>query len=204
MKTYLCPDCGYKSFIPDVLPRQCTNLSCVSAFAGKEDWVSASISEHERLKEEFKPTTEGPVIGAPPPSFNTKAEHHSTKFPLPTEPAREGTGFVTKDSGQRLVNPSGMQRDVATDKIDYSLVFDGPMFKRWAELLDRGARKYDKRNWMKANSQAEYDRARESLVRHFIQYLDGETDEDHAAAVFFNINEMEYIKANASTADKGS
>ena len=140
----------------------------------QDSWVSASISEHERLKEEFKPTTEGPNLKNP------------------------NASFVTKDSGQRLVNPSGMQRDVATDKIDYSLVFDGPMFKRWAELLDRGARKYDKRNWMKANSQAEYDRARESLVRHFIQYLDGETDEDHAAAVFFNINEMEYIKGQCS------
>jgi hypothetical protein len=94
-----------------------------------------------------------------------------------------------------------MQRDVATDKIDYSLVFDGPMFKRWAALLDRGARKYDKRNWMKANSQEEYDRARESLVRHFVQYISGEVDEDHAAAIIFNINEMEYVKGKLNAGD---
>ena len=118
----------------------------------------------------------------------------------PSEQARS-EDFITKDSGQRLVSPSGMQRDVATDKIDYSLVFDGPMFKRWAALLDRGARKYDKRNWMKANSQEEYDRARESLVRHFVQYISGEVDEDHAAAIIFNINEMEYVKGKLNAGD---
>ena len=104
------------------------------------------------------------------------------------------TAFETKDSGKRVVHESGMVRDVADDKIDYTLALDGPMFERYAQLMHRGQKKYGKRNWMKANSQKELDRARESLTRHFFQYLFGQTDEDHAAAVMFNINEIEYIK----------
>jgi hypothetical protein len=102
--------------------------------------------------------------------------------------------FATKDSGKRVSHASGMVRDVTEGKIDYLLALDGPMFQRYAELMDRGAVKYGKRNWMKANSQEEMDRARESLTRHFFQYLFGQTDEDHAAAILFNLNEIEYIR----------
>lgn len=103
--------------------------------------------------------------------------------------------FEVRDSGQRKVFESGMVRDSGKEgKTDYTLVFDGPMFKRWAEHLTKGAVKYEKRNWMKAKGQEELDHALESLGHHFIQYLDGDKDEDHAAAIFFNINLIEYIK----------
>lgn len=100
--------------------------------------------------------------------------------------------FETKDSGERKRFASGMQRDTTKDKVNYMLVFDGPMFERWVELLHRGATKYDERNWMQANSLEELERFKESAVRHFFQWLKGERDEDHAAAVFFNINGYEY------------
>lgn len=102
--------------------------------------------------------------------------------------------WTIKDSGKREEYASGMVRDTATDKTDYSLVFDGPMFARWAVHMTKGAKKYSKRNWMKAGGQEEFDRATESLVRHFIQYLRGDTDEDHASALFFNVNLREYIR----------
>jgi hypothetical protein len=102
--------------------------------------------------------------------------------------------FDIKDSGRRQAFSSGMVRDVADGKIDYTLVFDGPMFERWAERLDKGAKKYDKRNWMLAAGDEERERFRESALRHFLQWFRGETDEDHAAAVFFNINGAEYVK----------
>jgi hypothetical protein len=87
-----------------------------------------------------------------------------------------------------------MVRDVATDKLNAALVLDGPMFLRWAQHLTKGAIKYAKRNWMKAAGDEEYERFRESAVRHFIQWYNGETEEDHAAAVFFNINGAEYVR----------
>ena len=101
---------------------------------------------------------------------------------------------LLKDSGQRQQFDSGMVRDTTTDKIDYSLALDGPMFERLAVHLTKGAQKYSKRNWMQANGQAELDRFRESAIRHFIQWLHGDTDEDHAAAVFFNVNGYEYVQ----------
>lgn len=102
-------------------------------------------------------------------------------------------GFVTKDSGERISYASGMVRDVSKDKSKPHLVLDGPMFERWGGLLTRGAVKYAPRNWMKANGQEEYDRFKESAFRHFMQWYRGDTDEDHAAAVFFNINGAEYV-----------
>lgn len=108
--------------------------------------------------------------------------------------------FVVKDSGSRMTFGSGMVRDTTLGKVDYSLVFDGPMIDRWAEHLSKGAVKYSKRNWMQAAGEAERDRFRESAVRHFIQWLRGDVDEDHAAAVFFNINGYEYTEAQIQAA----
>ena len=110
--------------------------------------------------------------------------------------------YSIKDSGERLQFQSGMQRDIATDKLDYTLVHDGPMYLRWVKHLTAGAKKYSKRNWMKANGQEELDRFKESAIRHFMQWFDGEIDEDHASAVFFNINGYEYVKDKLAQLDK--
>jgi len=90
---------------------------------------------------------------------------------------------------------SGMQRDTEEGKIDYTFIIPGPMLDRWAIHLQKGAEKYERDNWLYGNSVAEFDRARRSAIRHMIQWLRGETDEDHAAAVFFNLNSAEYFKA---------
>jgi hypothetical protein len=107
----------------------------------------------------------------------------------------DGETFVVKDSGKRQEFEGGMVRDVADDKTDYTLILDGPMFKRWAEHLTKGAQKYSPRNWMLASGKAEYLRFKASAFRHFLQWFWGDVDEDHAAAVFFNINGAEYTKA---------
>lgn len=102
--------------------------------------------------------------------------------------------FLIKDSGKRQEFAGGMVRDTTEGKTNYALVLDGPMFVRWAIHLTKGALKYAKRNWMLARGDEEYERAKESALRHFIQWYQGDRDEDHAAAVFFNINEAEYIR----------
>ena len=108
--------------------------------------------------------------------------------------------FIVKDSGQRQEFSGGMVRDVADNKTWWSLVYDGPMLKRWATHLTKGAKKYAVRNWMKAEGQAELDRARDSACRHFAQWMAGDVDEDHAAAVYFNINLAEYVKGKMEQA----
>lgn len=102
--------------------------------------------------------------------------------------------FTIKDSGARESFDSGMVRDTEDGKVDYSLVLDGPMFKRWAAHLTKGAQKYAPRNWMKATGEAEYERFKRSFLRHAVAYLEGARDEDHAAAMIFNINGMEYVR----------
>jgi hypothetical protein len=109
--------------------------------------------------------------------------------------------FLTKDSGKRVVFDSGMQRDVDTDKTLWHLTASGPMLRRWAELLTRGAQKYTADNWMKAEGDAELKRFKASAFRHFMQWFYDDTDEDHCAATFFNLNGAEYVKKKMAERD---
>lgn len=104
-----------------------------------------------------------------------------------------------KDSGQRQQFPSGMVRDTGADKVRYNRVLDGPMFRRWAAHLCKGVVKYPdvapgRPNWMLAAGDKELQRFYESAFGHFVDWLSGKTDEDHAAALFFNVNGAEYVK----------
>ena len=109
--------------------------------------------------------------------------------------------YETKDSGQRQNYASGMRRDLETGKPNFYLVlspklqYHEQLLTRWAELMTRGAEKYGIRNWELANSEEERERFKSSAFRHFMQWLCGEDDEDHAAAVLFNINAAEYVTA---------
>jgi Domain of unknown function (DUF5664) len=69
--------------------------------------------------------------------------------------------------------------------------FDEQLLTRCAAPMERGAQKYSPRNWEKADSAAELERMKASAFRHFMQWLTGETDEDHAAAIVFNLLAVE-------------
>lgn len=96
--------------------------------------------------------------------------------------------------GDQTTSESGMARSVTDGKVDYSLVFDGPLVERLAQHLTAALAHYEARNWMKANTAADLERFRASAVRHFIQWLRGDKDEDHFAAAVFNMNGYEYTK----------
>ena len=70
----------------------------------------------------------------------------------------------------------------------------GALITRYAGVMTRGAVKYDARNWMQANGSAEAERFISSATRHFLQWFRGDKDEDHAAAVVFNLNGYEYVR----------
>lgn len=102
--------------------------------------------------------------------------------------------FVVKDSGKRQSYGSGMVRDLQEGKARFDLLipqvgmpYDDQFLTRCATLMTRGAEKYGFRNWEKADSEEELNRFRASAQRHLMQYVMGETDEDHAAAVVFNL-----------------
>jgi hypothetical protein len=56
--------------------------------------------------------------------------------------------------------------------------------RRYAQLLERGAVKYGERNFEKGMP---FSRYLDSAARHLFQALDGDTEEDHLAAVIFNV-----------------
>ena len=109
-----------------------------------------------------------------------------------------------------------MVRDTEEGKTDFTYVLPGPMLERWAIHLMKGAVKYDKNNWLKAKTQAALDRYERSALRHIRQWITGENTweydedldewveiiEDHAAAVLFNINGAEYVRAILEAAAK--
>lgn len=96
--------------------------------------------------------------------------------------------------------PSGMVRDTQTGKPRFDLMFPRDMpyeeqlVTRVGWLLERGGRHYGDRNWEQANGPAELDRFKASAIRHMLQWIMGETDEDHAAAVVFNLMGAEFTK----------
>lgn len=108
--------------------------------------------------------------------------------------------YKTKDSGARQDYSSGMRRDLQDGKADFYLLlpkgipYNEQLLTRWAELMERGREKYGSRNWELACSEEELDRFKSSAMRHFMQWVTGETDEDHAAAVMFNLMAAEYVK----------
>lgn len=111
--------------------------------------------------------------------------------------------YAIKDSGKRAEFASGMVRDTSEGKLRYHRIAEGPMLKRWAEHLTKGAVKYPDvapgvANWTLAAGEEERQRFRASAFTHFMQWFYGEVDEDHAAAVFFNINGAEYVKGRQS------
>lgn len=101
--------------------------------------------------------------------------------------------FITKDSGVRSSYKSGMVRDTNAGKARFDLLvpvdvpYSQQLLTRFANLMSRGAEKYSARNWEKASGEEEVTRFRESAFRHFMQWFCGELDEDHAAAVLFNL-----------------
>jgi hypothetical protein len=98
--------------------------------------------------------------------------------------------YTTKSTKKHRYS-SGYQRDTPENKPRYDLI-PHEMLKRLAELYARGAEKYGDNNWKLANSEEEYTRFRASAFRHFIQWISGEEDEDHASAILWNVIAYEW------------
>lgn len=73
---------------------------------------------------------------------------------------------------------------------------------RYTVLMMKGAVKYSEGNWLKAQGEEELKRFKASFSRHLIKYLRGMVDEDHLAAIVFNLNGVEYVQAKITP--KGS
>lgn len=85
---------------------------------------------------------------------------------------------------------SGMIRSDPAGKLDYTLV-DLHMLERWARLLTVNVPSKGRGNWRNASTEEDELRAKQSAWRHFLAWQRGETDEDHAAALVFNVSVVE-------------
>ena len=107
--------------------------------------------------------------------------------------------YMIKHEGDEQVYSTGMRRNTDKGKVNYRLIHI-PFLTRFATHLTKGAEIHGKNNWKLACTQEELDRFEESAFRHLMQYLSGETDEDHASAVVFNLMCAEYVREKIQNA----
>lgn len=107
--------------------------------------------------------------------------------------------FTLKDSGARKEGPGGMLKEDA-GKPQPTLI---PTWFIWrlAAHMSKGALKYARDNWMKGCSEQEYLDFKDAAYRHFLLWQEGMTDEDHMAAVCFNMWAAEHVKEQAYLAE---
>jgi hypothetical protein len=94
------------------------------------------------------------------------------------------------DSGARMTYDTGAMREPSTNKGAYELVspFALERIAIWYEL---GARKYADRNWEKG---IPFNRLIQSAIRHLIRWMKGDREEDHLAAVCWNVMAMMHFQ----------
>lgn len=105
--------------------------------------------------------------------------------------------FITRDSGQRIEFATGSRRDTSEGKSRVDLIWEGFLI-RIAALLVRGLKKYGKGNWKKGQP---ISRSYESSLRHLLMWKMGDKEEDHLAAVCFNIMSIMYVVDKVKTKD---
>jgi hypothetical protein len=88
-----------------------------------------------------------------------------------------------KDSGGRRAFATGSVRDLSKGKGRFDLLPYEAIFA-YAFQLELGAVKYSARNWEKGQPISVF---LDSGLRHLFRYLNGDRDEDHLRAGFWNI-----------------
>lgn len=87
------------------------------------------------------------------------------------------------DTGQHRQYETGARRDTNLGKGRFDLI-NSHFMERLAIHLEKGAAKYEERNWEKG---IPLKRTFDSLIRHSYQWLKGDRTEDHLAAIACNI-----------------
>lgn len=90
--------------------------------------------------------------------------------------------MTIKDSGQRQSFPSGSVRDTRDGKGRFDLL-PTRAIREVARHFEAGAVKYGDRNWEKGQPLSRYV---DSALRHSFAALEGQHDENHAAAAAWN------------------
>lgn len=143
------------------------------------------------------------MLGSVSPSPVIDSENDVAQYDMPIRifAPPKGESFQIKDSGEREEHPGGFIREPDAEKIDFTYLFEiegvelipEEMLRRLAAHMVKGAEKYEPNNWRKARGLSAVQRFRRSAARHMVQWFRGEIDEDHAAAITFNIWASEIV-----------
>ena len=87
----------------------------------------------------------------------------------------------------------GFTRSDDEGKVNYALI-PISMLHRVGRLYTDGAAVHGKNNWKEGKGPEVMESARESAFRHFIAWMEGKEDEDHYAALIWNLNLYENAK----------
>jgi hypothetical protein len=110
------------------------------------------------------------------------------------------TTDLTKVGTPASVFDGGGMRESQEGKLRFDLLLPLgiPLAKqflaRCARHMGVSLQKYPERNWEQFADLEALDRAKASAFRHFMAWMVEEDDEDHAAAVFFNLMAAEHIR----------
>ena len=126
------------------------------------------------------PVPEPPQPWPAPPSRNSNPNETLSDH---IHRLAQGTGWQTKDSGAREVMETGSQRDTREGKGRFELISPFALM-RLAGVYERGAKKYDARNWEKGQP---FSRFLDSALRHLNRFAMGWTDEDHLSQALWNV-----------------
>ena len=91
--------------------------------------------------------------------------------------------YIVSDSGERTTYTTGAVRDYRADKPRYDLIPPHAML-RVAMQYARGAQKYGESNWLLGIPTQDM---LASAMRHLEAWRRGEPEEDHLAAVIWNL-----------------
>ena len=116
-------------------------------------------------------------------SISEHCRKNGTDVPSTTEGAiRQSNGELLPDSGDRSQFDTGAQRDAMKGKGLPSLI-PPQAIRRLAKRFEDGAIKYDRLNWLKGMP---LSRFQDAIIRHTMAAAEGQTDEDHLAAIMWN------------------
>jgi hypothetical protein len=100
------------------------------------------------------------------------------------------TEFVVKDSGERRTFATGSVRDRGDLKPRPDLISPFALM-RIGEHMRKGAAKYGRGNWELGQPFSEITA---SMYRHLLQWLQGDTEEDHLAAIAFGAQALMHYR----------
>lgn len=97
--------------------------------------------------------------------------------------------------GKKLLTHSGgFKREDKSDRIDFTLIPTQEL-TRLALHYTKGAKVHGRDNWKKSQNLITF---KQSAYRHFIAWQNGDTDEDHASALIWNVFSYEHLKNEKS------